>query len=272
MCTRGLIGRIAERLSPHDFPAGVTGGVTRTGATPGDAVLPTARPGFSRVVDLTHVLRPDFPTYSGVPELELEVVRAYGRDGVNIKRWLVQEHIGTHIDAPVHFSADGRTADQLPVESLVVPLAVVDIRARVLDDPDAQVTPDDIRAWEAANGPLPEGCCVAMDGGWDRFATDARFRNADGRGVMHFPGFHAETAGMLLEQRSVVGLGVDTLSLDHGPSTTYPTHHAWLPAGRWAAEGLANLALLPPVGATIVVGGPTVKGATGGPSRIIALL
>ncbi len=111
-----------------------------------------------------------------------------------------------------------------------------------------------------------------MNGGWDRFAKDARFRNADERGLMHFPGFHVEAAHMLLEARSVVGLAVDTLSIDHGPSTTYATHRAWLPAGRWAAEGLANLSSLPPLGATLVVGAPTVQGATGGPSRIIALL
>jgi kynurenine formamidase len=270
MCTRGCLERVTEWRSQHDFPAGVTGGLEgRPG--PG-AALPASRPGFSRVVDLTHPLPPDFPTYLGEPGLSVEVLREYGRDGFNIQRWLVQEHVGTHIDAPIHFAAEGRTADEIPVESLVVPLAVLDIRARVQDDPDAEVTPEDIRAWEAAHGPLPVGCCVAMDGGWDRFARDARFRGADERGTLHFPGFHVETARMLLEERDVVGLAVDTLSIDYGPSTDYPTHHAWLPAGRWAAEGLANLSALPPVGATLVVGGPTIKGATGGPSRIIALL
>lgn len=270
MCTRGCLERMAEWRSPHDLPAGAGGGRVADPA-PGRA-LAAPRPGFSRVVDLTHVLPPDFPTYSGEPALGLEVLRTFGRDGVNIKRWLVEEHAGTHIDAPIHFSAEGGTVEAIPVESLVVPLAVVDIRRKVEESPDAEVTPEDIRAWEAAHGRLPEGCCVAMNGGWDRFARDARFRNADERGLMHFPGFHVEAAQMLLEQRSVVGLAVDTLSIDHGPSTTYATHRAWLPAGRWAAEGLANLFSLPPLGATLVVGAPTVQGATGGPSRIIALL
>jgi kynurenine formamidase len=81
---------------------------------------------------------------------------------------------------------------------------------------------------------------------------------------------HVEAA-LLMQERQVVGLGVDRLSLDHGPSTEYPTHYAWLPTNRWAVEGLATLALVPPVGATIVVGGPKVKGATGGPSRTVAL-
>jgi kynurenine formamidase len=91
------------------------------------STLTAPRPGFSRVVDLTHTLSPQFPTYSGVPEMALEAVLSYERDRKNVKRWLLQEHIGTHLDAPIHFSLDGQTADEVPVESLVVPLAVIDI-------------------------------------------------------------------------------------------------------------------------------------------------
>lgn len=90
-------------------------------------------------------------------------------------------------------------------------------------------------------------------------------------GWMHFPGFHAEAAALLIE-RGAVGLAVDTLSLDHGPSSDFPTHRTWLPTGRWGLEAVANLAMLPPVGATIVVGAPKIEGATGGPARVLALV
>ena len=119
---------------------------------------------------------------------------------------------------------------------------------------------------------LPYGCCVAMNSGWDVHATGSKYRNVDEDGVMHFPGVHAETAQMLLGERHVLGLGVDTLSVDIGPSSEFPVHKLWLPSGRWAAEGLANLSNLPPNGATIVVGAPTVVGGSGGPSRIMALV
>ena len=133
------------------------------------------------------------------------------------------------------------------------------------------VTPKDISKWESVHGNLPEGCCVAMNSGWDRHAKGPDYRNADEDGTKHFRGVHVEAAQMLIEDRSVVGLAVDTLPIDHGPSTDFLTHRRWMPSGRWAAEGLANLSRLPPAGAIIVVGGPAVVGSTGGPSRIIAL-
>jgi kynurenine formamidase len=254
-------------LGPADRAAGAAAGLKSQNLEP-----VTSRRRFTQVVDLTHPLPTDFPSASGEIWLELEEFRSYATHGINFKRWLVHEHLGTHIDAPIHFSEAGATAEQIPVESLVVPLAVIDIRERAEEDPDTELTPEDLRGWESRHGELPAGCCVAINAGWDRHATGPRFRNADATATMHFPGAHVDAAQMLLEERDVVGLAVDTLSIDHGPSTEFPTHRKWLPAGRWAVEGLANLAKLPAVGATIVVGGPTIVGATGGPSRIVALV
>jgi kynurenine formamidase len=138
--------------------------------------------------------------------------------------------------------------------------------------PDYQVTPDDIRAWESANGRLPDNACVAMNSGWDKFVGSPKFRNADAQGVMHFPGFHGDTAEFLLKERRVQGIVVDTLSLDHGPSKDFKTHYTWLPSGRWGLENVANLGALPARGTTLVVGAPKIKGATGGPTRLLALV
>ena len=103
-------------------------------------------------------------------------------------------------------------------------------------------------------------------------APGADFRNADADGVMHFPGFHVEAAEYLMSERNAVGIAVDTLSLDYGRSEDFATHYAWLPTNRWGLEAVANLDQLPASGATLVVGGPTIVGATGGPSRLIALV
>jgi kynurenine formamidase len=226
---------------------------------------------FDRIVDLTHTLSPDFPSYNGNPDFHIETMKTYAKDRVNVKQWTVREHIGTHIDAPLHFSADGCSCDQIPVEELVVPLIIIDIAARAAEQPDTAVTPRDITDFEASHGPIPAGSCVAMHSGWGKHVTTKKYRNADDKGTMHFPGWHEECAHMLLE-RKVTGLGVDTLSIDHGPSEDFPTHYMWLPAGRWAMEGLANLDQLPPTGATIVVGAPKIEGATGGPTRVLALV
>ncbi|MGB7206773.1 MAG: cyclase family protein, partial [Anderseniella sp.] len=88
---------------------------------------------------------------------------------------------------------------------------------------------------------------------------------------MHFPGFHIEATKMLLETKAV-GMAVDTLSLDHGPSADFATHYAWLPTNRWGIENLANLDAVPAKGATLVVGAPKHRGGSGGPARIFAMV
>jgi len=261
MCVPGCLEAIAR-------------GSRRGLAAPSDRAagpLPTERRSFTRVVDLTHAMGPDFPSFDPGPGLVTETVATLARDGYNMRRWCLVEHIGTHLDAPIHYADDGASADRLTIEDLVVPLVVVDIAGKAQDDPDARLTPDDLLAFEAARGAIPAHSCVALYSGWERFVTGPRFCNADTDGVMHFPGFHAEAAALLIE-RGAVGLAVDTLSLDHGPSRDFPTHRTWLPTGRWGLEAVANLAMLPPVGATIVVGAPKIEGATGGPTRVLALV
>jgi kynurenine formamidase len=221
--------------------------------------------------DLTHELHPNFPTFFGAQQLFMEQKFKFAEHGFNVFELRINEHTGTHMDAPLHVTADGPGVSTIAVENLVVPLAVIDIRERAAGSADAQVTPDDVKAWIAANGPLPRGCCVAMNSGWDANASTDKFRNADADKVMHFPGFHVETAKMLIEDGNAVGIAVDSLSLDFGQSKDFATHFAWLPTGRWGLEAVANLAALPASGATLVVGAPKVKGGTGGPCRVIAL-
>ena len=221
-------------------------------------------------VDLTHTLSADFPTWSGTSGFSAEKVADFATAGFNNYVLTVNEHTGTHIDAPLHFSEDGTSVDAIPPEQLVCPLCVVDIREKAEADPDAQVTPDDLNAWIEANGDIPDGACVAMNSGWAEKADGDGFRNADADGVMHFPGFHVEAAQMMLET-GAVAMAVDTLSLDHGPSQDFATHYLWLPAGRYGIECVAGLDAMPAAGGTLVVGAPKHAGGTGGPARLIGL-
>ena len=149
---------------------------------------------------------------------------------------------------------------------------MIDIAARAAEDADAQVTPDDLNAWIAANGPIPDGACVAMHSGWGAKTATPDFRNADAEGKMHFPGFHVEAAQMLMDETGAVALAVDSLSLDHGPSADFATHYAWLPTNRYGIENLANLDKVPASGATLIVGAPAHRGGSGGPARIFAMV
>jgi kynurenine formamidase len=228
---------------------------------------------FRRAVDLTHTMSPDFPTFFGVPGIELEKRFDIEKDGFNLNWWHIIEHAGTHLDAPIHFSESGITAEKIAAETLVVPLAVVDVAAKAARNANYEVTREDLMAWERRHGPLPANACVAMHSAWGGYVSDAaKFTGKDASGAFHFPGFGAEATEWLLKRRSVAGLAVDTLSLDYGLSKDFKTHRLWLPAGRWGLENVANLDRVPAAGATLVVGLTKVKGATGGPARLIALV
>ncbi len=290
MCVLACQKKIAETVSRRNFlkKAGLMAGAATVGAsaltaqaqTPEPTVTPEPTPTpmtppsvgfFSRVVDLTHTLGEDFPTYFGEPQFELETITTFAEDGFNMNYWHVHEHTGTHLDAPFHFS-EMDTADQIPLANLMGPLAVIDIRAAAEENPDAELTPDDILAWEETYGELVPGSIVAMNSGWDAFVMTDTFRNVDDEGVMHFPGFHIEAIELLLTERNVKGIFVDTLSLDYGPSADFAVHYRWLPENKWGMECVANLSQLPPIGATVIVGAPKIAGASGGPSRVIALV
>jgi len=230
---------------------------------------------FAHVLDLTHALDEDTPY---IPVLNITFpfrktpIATVAKNGVAAYRWEIHEHLGTQIDAPSHFFEQGIPLDALPVDSLVVPLVVIDISARANSNPDSSVTVADIEAWERRHGRIPERAAVMMASGWDSRVKDAKgFVNADPSGVMHFPGFSMEAASLLARSRQVSGIGVDTLSLDPGIDVTYAAHKAWLATGKWGVELVANLRQVPPVGATVFVGATKVKGATGGPVRLIAV-
>jgi kynurenine formamidase len=270
MCVPGCQEHVFATLSRRGFFRGLTYAAAGAAALPALPAAAQTAPA-SRVVDLTHTLDTAFPTFFGRPGIEIKKTFDFKKDGFNLTEWSVLEHSGTHIDAPIHFAETGPGPAELEIRSLVVPLAVIDVTAKAAANPDYQVTVADIREWEARHNGLPASCCVAMNSGWDKHVGTPRFTGQDANKVFHFPGFAPEAAEFLLRERAVWGLAIDTLSLDHGPSKDFRTHYAWLPTGRWGLENVANLGAVPAKGATLVVGAPKIKDATGGPSRLVAL-
>jgi kynurenine formamidase len=176
------------------------------------------------------------------------------------------------MDAPAHFAQGKRTIDAIPLGELVVPAVVIDARDRVSADPDFQLGADDVRAWEAQHGEVPAGSLVILNTGWHlRFADPGQYVNADDVKTMHFPGFGTDSAALLIE-RGVVGIGIDTLSLDHGPSKDFATHNLMLGADKYMLENLANLDALPATGAWVIVGVLPVADGTQAQARVLAIL
>ena len=274
MCHHCIIENVKSgMLSRRDFFRGTAAAgaaVIAASSVPTPLFAQAAAP--QKAEDLTHEIWETFPTYFGGQQLFIEQKFSHAKDTFNLNEWRISEHTGTHIDAPLHFTTDGKSVAELPVADLVAPLVVIDIRAKSAENPDSQLTPEDIKAWTDANGDLPEGAVVAMLSGWGAHVATDKFRNVgdDGKSL-HFPGFHVDAVKLLLES-STKAIAVDTLSLDFGASPDFIVHNTWLPAGRYGIEAVANLDKLPASGATIVVGAPKVKGGTGGPARVFAFI
>jgi kynurenine formamidase len=255
---------------PTPDPAAAPAGTTPATGAGGPMVrLPN---GFREVFDLTHLLSPATPVYPAFKPMRYQPLFTIQKDGFTCGEITLNEHTGTHMDAPIHFVAGGMTVDRLPAERLFAPLAVISIKDRVDRDPDTGLTVDDILAWETRHGRLPGRAFVAMYSGWDARIGDARaFLNIDTSGTAHTPGFTGEAAEFLVFERDIVGVGVDTVSLDIGTAPSPAAHLAILGAGKYGIEVAANLASVPAAGAMVIVGAPKHKDGTGGPVRLLAV-
>jgi kynurenine formamidase len=231
-------------------------------------------PPFTRVVDLTHTLNNKVPAFqeSHTPLFDVHTVATIQKDGYFARVFSLPEHFGTHLDAPAHFAAGRWTVDQIPPERMIGPLVVLDVRGKVQGDADYQITLDDIAEWETANGHIPPGAIVVARTGWSqRWNSPQSYRNADAKGVLHFPGYSMEAAKFLVEGRNVFGIGIDTLSVDYGMAKTFPVHQYTLAHSLYHLENLANLEAAPDVGAMAIVAPIKLEGGSGAPVRVYAL-
>jgi len=187
------------------------------------------------------------------------------------------EHGGTHIDAPVHFSRGHDTTDRIPLERLIGPGVVVDVAAACAQDRDHEVGVRDFEAWEQANGRLPERAIVLLRTGFglywpdrERYMGTAK-RGEEGVAALHFPGLDPEAVPWLAE-RGIAAIGLDTPSIDHGPSTGFGSHVALFERNIPAFENVANLERLPARGFTVIALPMKIGGGSGGPLRIVAAI
>jgi kynurenine formamidase len=186
------------------------------------------------------------------------------------------EHGGTHLDAPVHFGEGKRAVDQIMVRDLIAPAVVLDVTEQAAKDPDYRLTREDVAAWEAKHGLVPQGAIVVLYTGWYRRWPDAKSYLGDNRpgdaSKLHFPSYGKEAAQLLVQERKVGALGVDTASIDHGPSQDFPVHQLAAAANVPGLENLAMVEALPPRGAWIVALPMKITKGSGAPLRVVGLL
>jgi len=237
-------------------------------------------PAQSEIIDLTHTFDEKtlyWPTSpSGFEHKMLSKGKTPGGWFYSAAAFCAPEHGGTHLDAPIHFAEGGDSTATLPLDKLVAPAIVIDVSAKADVDADYCLTVADIEAWEKAHGKIPPGTIVLLRTGWSkRYPDRKRYFGDDTPGdasKLHFPSYGLEAAKFLVEQRNVAAIGVDTASIDHGPSKDFVVHQLTAAANVPAFENLANLEKLPEEGAIVVALPMKIADGTGGPLHAIALL
>jgi kynurenine formamidase len=242
--------------------------------------------GSVEVVDLTNPLSASTPTlrlpppFANLIDFRLEQVSAYDEPGPFWKHHNVHtgEHIGTHLDAPVHWVSgrDGLDVSQIPPARLVGPAAVLDFTAETAADPDFLLEVEHVQAWQAEHGALEPGSWLLYRTGWDAYAdSQERFLNADENGP-HTPGVSVACAEWLAAHTPISGFGVETVGIDAGLAGAmdppFPMHFHLLGHDKYGLTSLQNLAGLPPTGALLVVAPLPIVGGTGSPARVLALV
>jgi kynurenine formamidase len=233
-----------------------------------------------RMVDLTHAYNAETIYWPTSPSRFEKATLAEGKTagGWYYSAYAVctPEHGGTHLDAPVHFAADGLSTDELPLADLIAPAVVIDVSARAEEDRNYRLTVQDVLEFESEYGRIPDGTVVLLRTGWSRHWPDVRAYLGDDTpgdsSNLSFPSFGAGAARLLVEERGVAMLGVDTASIDFGASGDFPVHRIAAAKNVAGLENLTNLHQLPPTGAVVIALPMKIEGGSGGPARVVALV
>src|SRR5690242_1621979 len=234
-----------------------------------------------RVVDLTYAFGADSVYWPTAEQFKLET----DFEGVTDKgyfysayRYSAAEHGGTHIDAPVHFAKGHWTVDAIPLDRLMGDGIVIDVTAQCAKDRDYLVSVADFENWERTNGRIAAGTIVFLRTGFAKYYPDRKTylgtdeRGADAVPKLHFPGLDPAAARWLTENRQIKAIGLDTASIDRGQSTLFESHRILFEKNIPAFENVANLDQLPVKGFSIIALPMKIKGGSGGPLRIVAIL
>ena len=234
----------------------------------------------ARLLDLTWTFDEStlyWPTSPSAFELK-PLAHGLREDGTfySANTFCAPEHGGTHLDAPIHFSEKGWTADQIPLEHLIAPGVVLDVAKQAAANADYRLANEDIVAWEKEHGRIPPGSIVLLRTGWGRRWPD-RARtfgdaNAKDASHLHFPGYGEDSARFLVSDRQVTALGIDTPSIDYGPSKDFRVHVIAMSANVIGLENVAHLEEVPPTGALILALPVKIGGGSGGPLRLAAIV
>ena len=234
------------------------------------------------IVDLSHEYSAETVYWVTAKEFELDTVFAGDTDKgfyYSAYNFTTAEHGGTHIDAPIHFSKTGQTVENIPLEHLIGPAMKIDVSNNANGNADYLITVEDLTKWEAQMGyEIPDGSIVLLQTGFAKYYPNKeQYLGTNERGdhavaLLHFPGLSPEAAQWLVDNRNIHAIGIDTPSIDYGQSKLFKSHVILLSKNIPAFENLTNLDKLPNDGFEIIALPMKIKGGSGAPLRIVALL
>lgn len=234
------------------------------------------------IIDLSHEFSKETIYWVTAKEFKLDTVfrgktdKGFYYSANNIT---TAEHGGTHIDAPIHFYEGGQSVDEIPLEKLIGNGIKIDVSEKALNNPDYLISIEDFTNWEAKeNMKIPDGSIVLLETGYSKYYPDkVKYLGTDLRGsdaikLLHFPGLSPEAAAWLVKNRNIKSIGLDTPSIDYGQSEYFKSHVILLSENIPAFENLTNLDKLPANNFEVIALPMKIKGGSGGPLRIVALL
>lgn len=233
-------------------------------------------------IDLTHDFSEETVYWVTAREFDLDTVfQGQTEKGYYYSAFdfTTAEHGGTHLDAPIHFAANTRSVDQIPLDQLIGPAVKIDVSEKALQDPDYLIDVADLQDWEEISGQqISSGSIVLLQTGYSNYYPDKKkYLGTENRGEaaikeLHFPGLHPDAAQWLVENRTIKAIGIDTPSIDYGQSEYFKSHVILLSNNIPAFENLANLELLPLKDFEVIALPMKIKGGSGAPLRIIAVI
>lgn len=238
----------------------------------------------AELFDLSYTFNENAPTSPKFSAFRQELQRS-GRNKlgiwVEVHSFCSSEHSGTHINAPRHHYETGWAVNDIPNARLWrVPGVVVDVSKRISQsrNKNYEVTVRDLEAWEREHGVIPDRALVFIHTGWGKMVNNSgAYTGVDPLNNLNFPGVGKGAAEWLVKHGSdhghdtgVVGVGIDTLSLDKGVSVRFPAQVKLFQSNIYGVENVANLDKLPESGFYVTVMPMKIGGGSGAPARVIA--
>ncbi|MDQ5859934.1 MAG: cyclase family protein [Thermoproteota archaeon] len=221
-----------------------------------------------RVIDLTMKITPSIRVYPGSPQPSFIPWSKFDRHGYDSEAMFMSTHTGTHVDAPNHFKPGLASIDMISSDRLVCNAVMI----RVEKSANQLIEEQDF-----GNHQIRAGDAVVIATGWEKRSGSRNYMSEN-------PGL-SEQAARYLARKRVNAVAIDCPSIDLGADSRFIAHNILLSCNILVVENLCNLTRVTSSSSrrrtksnqssatfTLIISPLKLRGATGSPARVLALL